>query len=243
VLDPEADRERFRFHVHAARVQHLEGVARAVADRHHEVARRDFLARGQAHADDLARRAVAVDQQVLDALLEADLAAQRFDLGAHLLDHLDQAEGADVRLADVQDFFRCARLDEFGQHLAAVVLGVLDLGVQLAVREGAGAAFAELHVRLGIQLALAPEAEGVDGALAHLLAALQYQRIQAHLRQDQRHEQAARAHADNHGTRRAGRRAGGRDELVAGIGAGPDVLVGSQARSTAASLRTSTSSA
>jgi hypothetical protein len=60
----------------------------------------------------------------------------------------------------------------------------------------------------GIQFALAPQAEGVLGALAHLLAAFQYQRIEAHLGQDQAGEQAARAHADNHGTWRAGRRAG-----------------------------------
>jgi hypothetical protein len=37
------------------------------------------------------------------ALLEADLAAQRLDVGAHLLDHADEAEGADVRLADEED--------------------------------------------------------------------------------------------------------------------------------------------
>jgi hypothetical protein len=43
------------------------------------------------------------------ALLEADLAAQRDDLFAHVLHHLHQLEGADVRVRHVQDFSRCAR--------------------------------------------------------------------------------------------------------------------------------------
>ena len=225
VLDAEPDRERLGLDVHAAVVQHLERVARAVADGHHEVAGRQRFTRVQFHAHDLARVAFAFDQHVFDARLEADFATQGEDFGTNLLDHLDEAERADVRLADVQDFFRRARLHELIQHLAAVVLRILDLAVQLAVREGAGAAFAELHVRLRVQLALAPEAERVDGALAHDLAAFQHERLEAHLRQDQRHEQAARTHADDHGPRRARRREVLRHELVAGVGGGADVRI------------------
>jgi hypothetical protein len=44
VFDPEADREGFCLHVHAARVQHLERVARAVADGEHDVAACERLA-------------------------------------------------------------------------------------------------------------------------------------------------------------------------------------------------------
>jgi hypothetical protein len=54
------------------------------------------------------------------------------------------------------------------------VARVADLAPELAVAEGAGAAFAELHVRLGVQHFLAPQAPGVLGALAHGLAALQH---------------------------------------------------------------------
>jgi hypothetical protein len=136
-------------------------------------------------------------QQVGDVLLETNLAPQRHDLGAHLLDHADQAEGADVRLADVQDLFGRAGLDELGEHLAGQVTRVGDLAPELAVGEGAGAALAKLHVGLGVQLALAPQAPGVLGALAHRLAALQHDRAQAHLRQDQRGEDAAGAEADD----------------------------------------------
>ena len=63
--------------------------------------------------------------------------------------------------ADVDDLFRRAGLDELFQHLAAMEVGVLDLAVQLAVREGAGAALAELDVRFGVQRVLAPQAPGV----------------------------------------------------------------------------------
>ena len=54
-------------------------------------------------------------------------------------------------LLTIQDFLRRAGLDELGQHLAAVVVRVLDLAVELAVGKGAGTAFAELHVRFGIE--------------------------------------------------------------------------------------------
>ena len=201
-----------------------------MADRHRQVAGRDLFAAGQAHADHLAHAAALFDQHVVHARFETDLAAEPDDLGPHLFDHLDQAEGADVRLADVHDLFRCAEAHELGQDLAAVMVGVLDLAVQLAVREGAGAAFAELHVRLGIELALAPEAEGVDGALAHDLAALEDDRIQAHLGQHQRHEQAAGAGADYDRTRGARGRLAHLHELVVDVGRGHHVLVLLEAR-------------
>ena len=93
----------------------------------------DLLAVGQFDATD----ASALDAQVAHAGAEADLAAQRFDLGAHLLDHAHQPEGADVRLADIDDLRRRAGLDEFGEHLAAAIGRILDLAVELAVRKGA----------------------------------------------------------------------------------------------------------
>jgi len=114
----------------------------------------DLLAAREHHAADAAcgthrRRGCGVrlvaaaclpglDAYVGDALPETDLAAQRFDLGAHLLDHADEPERADVRLADEQDLFRRAGLDELGEHLAREVARVADLAPQLAVGEGAG---------------------------------------------------------------------------------------------------------
>ena len=81
------------------------------------------------------------------------------------------------------------------KHLAADELRVFDLAVELAVGERPRAAFAELHVGLGVEHILAPQAPGVLGALAHFGAALQNDRFEAHLRQQQTGENPARAEA------------------------------------------------
>ncbi|MPN38225.1 hypothetical protein SDC9_185749 [bioreactor metagenome] len=54
-----------------------------------------------------------------------------------------------MRAGQVEDILRRAMTCKDLQHLAAE--GVLDAGGQLAIREGARAAFAELHVALGVQ--------------------------------------------------------------------------------------------
>ena len=74
---------------------------------------------------------------------------------------------------------------------------ILHLAVEFAVRKGAGAAFAELHVRLRVQLVVAPQFPGVLRAFAYRLAAFQHQRLEAHLRQDQCGEDAGRPEADD----------------------------------------------
>ena len=198
--------------MHAAVVQHLEGVARAVADGKHHMVRFEPLAGGKMQR----AHAAIVDFHVGDPGLEADFAAQFLDRGPHQLHHLHQPEGADVRLADIQDFRRRLGLDELGQHLAAVMLRVLHLGPQLAVRKRAGAAFAELHVRLRVQDPLAPQAESVLGSFSHRLAALENNGLEAHLRQDQSGEQSARAHAYHHGAVGQASRCL-RDVVVAGV--------------------------
>ena len=70
-------------------------------------------------------------------------------------------------LATKQDLLRRAGADELVEHLARQVARVADLAPELAVGERAGAAFAELHVRLRIEHAAPPQAPGVAGALAH----------------------------------------------------------------------------
>ena len=171
---------------------------------------------GEHEAAHAALVAAAFDQQVDDALAEADLAAQRLDVGAHLLDHADEPEGADVRLADVEDLLRRAGLDELVEHLAREVARVADLAVELAVGEGAGAALAELHVGLRVEHAAAPQAPGVLRALAHRLAALEHDRREAHLREDQCREQPARAEADDDRTQARRVVAGGGAKKSAG---------------------------
>ena len=129
VLDAKADREGLGLDVDAAVMDHLEGVAGAVPDGEDDVVRLDELAVRQAHALDPA----VLDRQVVDAGLEADLAAEREDRRAHGLDDRDQAEGADVGPVDVEDLGRGAGLDELLEHLAPVVVRIAHLAVELAV--------------------------------------------------------------------------------------------------------------
>ncbi len=218
VLDAEADRERLGLEIDAALMQPLEGVARAVAQRQHHVVGADVPAAFQHHPAQAARPVGGHgDVEIHHLALEAVLAAQLLDGLAHPLHHGHQAEGADVGVGLGQDLGRSAGLDELGQHLAAQVAGVLDLAVELAVREGAGPALAELHVGLRVQHALAPQAPGVLGALAHHLATLQDDRAQAHLGQDQAGEQAARPGPD-HQRAVLGQALGVADEAVLGVG-------------------------
>ena len=117
---------------------------------------------------------------------------------ADVLHHLDEPEGADVGAGDVENVLGSSGADEFLHHLAAEVARVLDLAVELAVAEGAGAAFAELHVALGRELLAAPQSPGVLRALAHGPAAFEHDGAQAHLGQAQRGEHAAGAEAHHH---------------------------------------------
>ena len=71
--------------------------------------------------------------KILDPRLEPYFTTQGDDLGTHLFYHADQAKGADVRFADVQNFLRRTGFDELVQHFAAEVFGILDLAIQLAV--------------------------------------------------------------------------------------------------------------
>ena len=133
-----------------------------------DVLRRDLLAAIEDHAAHLA----GGRDEIVDAALEADLPAERLDFRAQALDHADQAKRADVGPGDVENLLGRASLDEFGEHLAPEVARVADLAVELAVREGARAAFAELDVRFRVEPPFAPERPGITRAFAHGLAAL-----------------------------------------------------------------------
>ena len=182
----------------------------------HDVIGRYRFATGEHYAAHLS----IVDHDITYPGLKAELTTERLDRLAHRLHHTHQAEGADVRLAHIHDFFRRTRLDELGQHLAPEVPRILDLAVKLAIRKSTCTAFAELHVGFRIQHRLAPQAPGVLRALTHDFAALQNNRTKSHLRQQQACEQAAWPAADHHWalrtvTRNALRRA--RDEAIAGV--------------------------
>ena len=225
MLDAHADGERLGLDGDAALPQHLKGVARAVADGEHDMIGGDMGAVGEHHAANMAQAVPALlDFDILEPAFETILAAERLDGAAHVLHDGHQPERADVGLGDGQDFRRRAGRDEFGQHLAPVVMGIPDLAVELAVGKQAGAALAELHVGFRVEHGTAPQAPGVLGALAHDLAALQDDRAKPHLRQHQAGKQAARAGADHHRPRGRSRRRAGH-EAVVHVGGAREVAV------------------
>ena len=225
MLDAHADGERLGLDGDAALPQHVKGAARAVADGEHHMIGRDVGAAGEHHAANMPQAVPALlDFDVVEPAFETILAAERLDGAAHVLHDGHQPERADMRLADGQDFRRRAGRDEFGEHLAPVVMGIPDLAVELAVGEQAGAALAELHVGFRVEHGTAPQAPGVLGALAHDLAAFQDDRAKPHLRQHQSRKQAAGAGADHHRPHRRSCRCAG-DEAVAHVGRTREIAV------------------
>ena len=144
MLDAKADGKRLGLDVDAAVEQHLRrcrGRCGPPPARHD---RRRSLRRFPA-----ARRAVC---RVSISIRSVTLLWKRYSpprlsmVCAQDFHHRHQPEGADMGMGFGENFFRRAGLDEFGQHLAAQMARILDLAVELAVGESAGAAFAELDI-------------------------------------------------------------------------------------------------
>ena len=109
----------------------------------------------------------------VDFLFEANFSTEGDNFGPHVLHHRHQLEGTDMGFADHQDLRRRTGLDKLNQHLTAQMTPVLDLAVELAVREGPRTTLAKLHVGLGLELTLAPKAPGgFTGPLPNVLPAL-----------------------------------------------------------------------
>ena len=80
-------------------MQHRKCVARAVADRQHDVVGSDLRAVRQHNAADVPRSVrPLLDFEIGDLTAKPVFAAQRLDGRAHALDHRHQPERADVRL-------------------------------------------------------------------------------------------------------------------------------------------------
>ena len=220
MLDAQADGERLGLDIDAARVQHLEGIARAVADGEDDVAGRDAAA---VLADHRTNLAIPAEFEIGDFGPEAVFAAQRLDGGTQMFDHGDEAEGADMGLGDGEDFRRRASAHKLGENLAAEMAGVLDAAVELAVGEGAGAALAELHVGFRVEQTFAPQVPRVFGALADGFAAIEDDRAEPHLGEHQGGEQAAGSGADHH--RAWGIGGGAGDEAVGHVRRGKQAMV------------------
>ena len=160
MFDADADREGLRLDIDAARVQRMKRVAGAVSDRQNDMIGRDD-SRRRADATPRSRAVLARldDVEVDDVLLEPVFAAEVLDLRGEDSRRLWTRRKVPMcGCASTRISAGAPACDEFGQHLAAQMARILDLAPELPVRERAGAAFAELNVRFGMQDALAPQA-------------------------------------------------------------------------------------
>ncbi len=158
-------------------------------------------------------------------LSETDLTTKSENFCPYVLHHLDQLEGADMGLADSQNFLRCACLYKLLQYLASQVSPILDLAVQFSIGEGASATLAKLYIGFCFQFPFAPQSPGIFSALPYVQAAFYDDGAKAHLRQQQSCQDTAGAKADDNGgvlaaTGKVSVSPG--HKLVTGIGAWPN---------------------
>ena len=116
-------------------VQHGEGIAGAVSQGNHHILCRQLVTLAGVLLKDMQglKLALIVVGHIDQALGKPNLATQSNDFCAQTLHHLDQFEGANVRMRSPQNFFGCAKAHKFIHHLATQVSGVFDLAVKLAV--------------------------------------------------------------------------------------------------------------
>ena len=174
MLDAHADRKILGFHRDVGFVQHRERIARAVAERQHQLAAGDPLISGLDRTD-----SVGVGKNPGHRRVEADFAAQPLDFQPDIFDDLPQPVGTDVRVRLIADLrirpgFNQLVGDLDNPH-------VLDARRQLAVGKSTRAAFAELHVALRIQRPALPIGFDVLDALIDVRAAFQHDRTQSRL--------------------------------------------------------------
>ena len=192
MLDAHADSKWFRHNAYAPACQHSVGITRTVtAGQYHGSCRQPFAA-----VNDYALDRIIFDIQINNMRIVAHAATQLRNAAAESLYHRTQLIRAYVRLVLVQNIFRrtCSykQLQDFSHHR------IIDACSQLAVREGACTALAELYVGRGVKFSRLPKALYILHALRHRLAALQKQRLIAMLRQLQCCQKSRRTGTDNH---------------------------------------------
>ena len=200
MLNAHAHGEGLLHHHHALVEQALHGVAGAVANGQEDGVGQDLPL--LALVNDLhAFHTIAADDQLRHPGFEQNRAAQTLDFLAHGSDDALELVRADMGLGQVQDLLRRAVLHEGLQNRADV--GRLCAGSQLAVRERARAALAELHIAVRVEGAVLLHGGDILGAGFNGLASLDQDGVRARLGQRQRGEQACRARTHHH--RRTGK--------------------------------------
>ena len=170
MLDTYAYGKGFGLHRNTACVQHLHRVAGAVSQSQQQMAAGEGVD-GIPVFDSNAGQLSGINRNILQAVTEADIAAQIQQLLPHSFQRDVQIVGTDVGFGINENGFRCAAGYQLLQNPA--VPQVFCTGVQLAVGKCTGAALTELHIGLGVQFAAAPEALHILCALLHTVAPFQ----------------------------------------------------------------------
>ena len=186
MLDPEPDREGLGLDGPAARREALVELAGAVSRGEDE----SIAGEGATIGEDEAAHATLDDLHVGRAGVPHERAAAALQLLAHGRHRGRQDVGPDVRLALDLDPLRVAEAREELDHLANG--GMTDAGGELPVGVRAGAPLAEVHVRLGVEGALAHEPGHVAASRAHRLAAVDHDRTHAPLEESPGTEEPGR---------------------------------------------------
>ena len=141
------------------------------------------------------RPVLAVANDVDDLRPVAHLGAPVEEVPPDVPQDDDEPVGPDVRLAVVEDRVGGAeaveRLEDDGDLVVPLAAG------QLAVAEGPRAPLAELHVRLGVEVARLPEAHDRPVALLGRVAPLEDDERDARVGEGERGEEAGRPGADD----------------------------------------------
>ena len=112
--------------------------------------------------------------QTLNPGAEPHLSTEFLDPCPQATHNRGQLERADVGMVVSEDLCIGPTGHKLLQHLAAVVLGITHLAVELAIGKGAGTTLTELGIGFRIKATLPPpEPEGLTGAFLDLLATLE----------------------------------------------------------------------
>ena len=190
MLNAHADREVLCLNGTAAVEQHRIGIAGAVPDGKNQRRGLKVAARGADAAHAVLRLIIAEEPGAVK-----DLAAETGDLFCDIRHYIPQHVGANVGLCVCEDLRRRAERRKAGEHIAA--MRVPDAGDQLAVRERARAARAELHRAVGVERAARIERLHRAHTVGNIAAALNEQRAVAVLGKQERRKHAAGTHPDD----------------------------------------------
>ncbi len=192
MLDAQADGEGFLFEADVLRVQLTVDVAGGVAGGEDEAVGGELASVGGGDASDGA----VVDQEAVDPCAEMDFAAGRSDRFAQGHDDFGEEVGTDVGVGVDEDAPGGAVGDECFVDLAnGASLG--GPGVEFAVGEGAGSAFAEAVVGVFDHAAFLEDGAEVEAAGGGVLASFQQDGLAAEFDAAEGGEHAGRAAADD----------------------------------------------